>query len=255
MATELDIAAYATVPSVNVPQAVALGIALVSALPSAAPSAMPPAVTEKATALRSRVLALQSAWGTREGQVKGSAVNEDAREDRAWGALRKAVEASENLGATPRGVAAQEVRQKLFPEGLGFLRLRQTEQWAETERRLQRVEDEGLEMAIHKASGGPEFLNELVAAHVEYGKALNITQAAPGEADVNLRDALRDVRDAIAAYALQVVAWSQQANANVPPARNALRPIDEQRAAEASRNSGTKVPEPTVTPQTPVPAV
>jgi hypothetical protein len=94
------------------------------------------------------------------------------------------------------------------------------------------------------------------AAHEEYGAALDITQPADQQTAVSLQDALAKQRDALAAYAQQIVAWGNQAEANEASARAALQPIDQARAEEAARASSTKTPsEPDVTPETPVPTV
>lgn len=73
--------------------------------------------------------------------------------------------------------------------------------------------------------------------------------------EVNLLDELTQLRQAIASYALQVVAWSSQTAENVAAATSALRPIDEQRSADAHRNSGSKEPDPDVSPEMNVPPV
>jgi hypothetical protein len=108
---------------------------------------------------------------------------------------------------------------------------------------------------LNRAVGGSEFLDELLDAHAEYGRALNITSPKGVEATVNLTDALRDLRTAILGYSLQVVAWSQSGDAAAAACAGALLAIDRERASDAQRQSGKDVPEPDVSPETPVPQV
>lgn len=143
----------------------------------------------------------------------------------------------------------------LFSKGLAFLNKRYPEQWAETEQRLQSVDKNALGPTINEAVGGPEYLDELLAAHAEYGRALNITSPKGVEATVNLTDALRVLRAAILGYTLQVVAWSQSGDDAAAACAGALLAIDRERASDAQRQSGKQVPEPDVSPETPVPEV
>ncbi len=248
----LDIADYVTVPGVNVKRGIALGISVVTAIPRGGSAP----VKDTGLRVRTSTVGLLQAWGVRQGRKSAGVHEADSRHDQAWGALRDGLKSAMALNKNPqRQQAAITVYDKLFSNGFAFLNYPFKEQWAESERLLQLIESAELEPAIDLACGGPDHMEELREAHEEYGVALNITEARDAEAEVNLRDELAQLRAAIADYALQVVAWSNQAAANVVPAAAALRPIDEQRAADARRSSGADEPDPDVSPETRVPPV
>ncbi len=196
---------------------------------------------------------LSSAWAQRRKPSTTSSIAEDLEEDRAWGRLRKAVDAAIGVRNPARDAAARRMKEVLFRDGLKFLSKPNHEQWAYTNSPLELIESENLTPLITLATGGSDHLDDLLAAHEEYGAALKITQAGEAEDAVNLLDELRLVRSAIGDYAFQVVAWSSHAAPNAKVARNALLPIDEARAREAERRSGRPVPEPEASPETPVP--
>ena len=148
-------------------------------------------------------------------------------------------------------------RRGSFPDGLTFLKLAYTAEWAESEKRLEQIDDGKLANELD-AVAGPEFLAELRLAHKAYGEALGVTKASPAAPQAPaLLEPLRTVQAALAGYALQLAAWAEADPAAVATVRKALRPLDDYRAAQA-RRGGADVPAPPepprpATPATPIP--
>ena len=262
--TDFDPSRYLRTPVVDVSGGVALSIAL---LASADPS-LEGAPAKAAKRLRTSVVALQSAWGQQRA-VAVPKVNPrpaDQRLDRAWGAVGRRLETVAELPETlPEAKQAATLYALLFPEGLTFLALPFEKQWAESEQRLKQI-DEGSNAKVLAALVGDFVVAELRAAHAEYGRVLGITAAkAPETTTPALTEPLRAVTQAIAAYALQVVAAGQSDPELMPAVRKALRPIDDIRAAQARRAAAGEAPEvpddavvpppSKVNPSTPVPEV
>jgi hypothetical protein len=249
--TTLEVSNYVTLPSFDVRGGFALGVALLIAVPASAPEV----VKDAARGVRTSVVALQEGWSARSSEQPLESKPADQRVDKAWGALRASLAAAQSLTGTAREVAATLVLDFVLPDGLGFLNLRFPREWAESERRLQMVATPEWEERIRLATGGPEFLDELRAAHAHYGQVLGITgPAAPAE-EVNLTERLRELRAAIKRYALQVVAWSSQDGVDSSVAGAALLPIDAARGAETRRPSSVAPEVPELTPDAPVPAI
>jgi len=123
--------------------------------------------------------------------------------------------------------------------GLAFLRLPYEQQWAQSEQRLRQLADDELGNAVESLVG--DFvLAELREAHAEYGRVLGITDAKAGAPVApNMLEQLRAVQQAIASYALQLVAAAHADTELVASVRKALRPLDELRQAQAqARRAG-----------------
>lgn len=245
----IQLAEYATLPVLDVRRGFALGVAMVTAIPQNAPEA----VKVSGRRVHAATTALKADWATREATETANRRPADLRNDRAWSAFAGALDSAATLASTPRGQVAAELQPLLFANGLTFTQLPFEKQWAESARLLALIEGEGLEAKITRAVGGPEYLTELRASHTEYGAALNITEPAERQAEVNLSDALGKLRDSLNLHLSQLVAWGNQAPESESLARAALDPIDQARARESARATGHKPPEPEVTPESPVP--
>jgi hypothetical protein len=106
---------------------------------------------------------------------------------------------------------------------------------AQSERRLQIIEAEGLRGDLDQV-----FIDELIAAHAAYGEALGITKAAEEATEAeSLVEPLRVLTQTIVAYALQVIAFAALSAENGAQARRALQPIDAFREAASLRGSGS----------------
>lgn len=263
VAIELDPSRYLRAPVVDVPGAVALGIALLSSTERS----LSGAPAKSAKQLRSRVVALQAAWGEQQAAPSATSVDPrpaDQRLDRAWGAVGRRLESLAELPeSVPEARLAAALHARLFPEGLAFLALPFEKQWAESERRLARIDADPEAKKLGSLVG--EFvLVELREAHAAYGRVLGITAAKVEPAPrALLAEPLRAVTQSIASYALQVVAAAHAEPSLAPAARKALRPIDDLRAAQARRTAagepkviagdGTGPSPAGVSPTTPVP--
>lgn len=268
----LDLSLYVTAPRLSVPSAVALGIALLSAAPRPAPQA----VRRAATRMRGAVLELQQEWRRQiaAGQMTLTTPREaDTRLDRAVRAMSMRIEALTLLPtvADPDVGVAQQVHARLFPDGLRFLTLPYSQQWAFCDRLLATLGDDEQLAADVERIVGETTLDEVHAAQKAYGEVLGITSARESVDSVSLTAPLDAVRNAIVAYALQVIAMQSDDHSRLSAARKALAPIDEMRAAQAAQGrprteDGPETLAPptpanpsdaggTVTPDTPVPVV
>ncbi|HEU4534299.1 MAG TPA: hypothetical protein VFS00_09285, partial [Polyangiaceae bacterium] len=124
----------------------------------------------------------------------------------------------------------------LFPDGLGFLKLPYVIEHTESERRLDLIEAEGLAGDLRELVGA-SFVDELGAAHAEYGSALGITAALDAPAPTRVADSLREMQGALRSYVLQVLAHAESGDDALEAVRAALRPIDAMRAAIGRRSS------------------
>jgi hypothetical protein len=244
---DFDPTTYARAPKLDVAGAVTLAVQLLTNLPKT-----PPAPVKKAAQiLRKRTVTLQSVWKERD-RIAGP---EDPRPidvmaDGAMGRLHGRLRDYAGLPADrfPLAPRAQEILDTLFPKGLAFLTTDFASQWSETEKKLQRIDEEGLAKDLDQIAG-PEFLAEVRRIHKLYGEAIGATRAR-GKAEVpSLVKPLRDVSSAITGYAIQLVAVLMDASADDAKrtaARAALVPLDTYRAAVArreARRSGEATPE------------
>ncbi|MBI3182025.1 MAG: hypothetical protein HYZ28_07755 [Myxococcales bacterium] len=248
---EFDPTPYMRPPVLGVADAVSLSVALLTAMPKNAG----PGPRSEAKKLRKGALELQEAWGARE----ASAAGEDPRPadtavDRAWSWLHDRLAPCSALPKErhPRAARAQELLTKLFPDGLKFLTLTFTTEWAESKRRLDLIDKEHLETDLN-ALAGPEYLSEVKLAHKRYGEVLKITKP-DGNTTVNLAKHLKEVTRVVPDYALQVIAEAKRSEITMAQAADALRPIDLFRANAASRAAGAEKPL-SSTPTTPIPEV
>lgn len=244
MANAIDMTPYLSAPIVDVAGGVALGVALLTAVPKKAPAP----VLHAAKALHARTTALQKAWAASY-VPNGSTINRrdaDHRMDVAWSSLFGRLETYAALPADsyPRAAEAASLSSMVFPEGLRFLKLPYAREWAESHRLLALIHDKKLESKLHSLVG-EDFVNEVKAAHKNYGQALSITEARPTPADVaGVQEPLRDLQAAVSDYAMQVVAAANDSPAFVESARAALGPIDQLRAA-AARSASPAPAQPT----------
>jgi hypothetical protein len=251
MPTDFDPTPYVRPPVVDVPAAVGLSVALLKAMPSPCTAE----VRKSARRLRAATLALQQTWAQSDEKApRPDARPADVALDNAWSALFGRLESYARLPAeqAPRAERASGLLDTIFPEGLSFLKLPYTSEWAESEKRLTKIDQQKLGPAVDELAGA-DFLTVLRAAHATYGEALGMTKARPVTAvPVGTAESLREVTRAIASYTLKLCAMADD-DASTVAVRQALRPLDEYRSNTARRlakNSG----EPP-TPDAPLPEV
>lgn len=178
----------------------------------------------------------------------------DAEEDNAVGAAHDFLAAWARLPeSVPQAVAARQVLRVLFPSGLGFLRSEYAVEWAEVQRRIDRLKSEGLDTVLAKLGGQP-FLDHLLATHAAYGKALGITEKSTtsSTADPQILDALRELQAALRRYIIKAVAHVE---ADDPESEALVTRLLSPIAEYESRLAGPKPGEPApADPAAPAPA-
>lgn len=233
--TDFDPTPYVHAPTVDAPGALALAHALLSATPKGAT----PEVKRATAKLKSSVAALADVT-TATPADKPNRRAADSAIDNAWGATHGRLVAYARLPESeyPKAARAQELVDRLFPDGLAFLQLPHKSEWTESDKRLRVIKDEKLRADVD-ALVGKEFLAEVERTHAIYGEVLGITKAAGETSDVRVLEPLRAVRRAIADYALKVAAMADLEDAaSVKLVKAALKPIDDQRVETASRKRG-----------------
>lgn len=235
-------------PYIRAPRfAVDTGLSLTKMLLQNVPKKPSAGVVMGAQLLAASITTLEAAWQA-QGQphpVRNARVA-DTRLDRAWGAVHDRLYAWSIFPPDdPDHVSSKAIGERLFPTGLDFLALQFLAEHAQSELRIKIIEAEGLRAALDHLVG-EVFMDELLAAHAAYGDALGITKATSGAAKSAplLDEPLRALAQSVVAYSLQIVAFAALKPENVEPARQALRPIDEYRAAVSRRASGASKDEP-----------
>ncbi len=177
--------------------------------------------------------------------------------DNAAGALDQFLEAWTRLPETlPEAQLAAAVRQALFPDGTAFLKLAFDEEWAQIDRRLALLKQQGLDKQIARL-GGAAFVQHLEQAHAAYGKALGLTSvpATPAET-VALRDPLLAFLAALRLYVIKVAAYRDDDKPEtIAVTERLLRPLTSW-TSRATKPSGDSEPGPSEpeSPNPPAPA-
>jgi len=256
MSDDFDPTPYVRPPLLDVASGVALATSLLHAVPKDAPKPM----RKAAQKVRKTTVAIQEAWA--KSDASGAPPDRrkaDIRIDNAWGIFLDRLEAYASLPVEhfPKAARARVLIDAISPER-SWLKLTYEAQWAESDRRLKKIDDEGL-AADADALAGPEFLSEVQSAHKAYGLALGITKPREAAPEVNLLEPLRALGRAIGRYGLVVAGLVDEDPESLAMVKKALRPIDEFREAQARRNrAGSSAAEekpPVATPTTPLPEV
>lgn len=238
MSDDFDPSSYARAPKLDVPSAVALGIKLLAAMPKNTSAA----VKKAAKALRAKVVVLQSVWKERDRiQKQPDPRPIDIQADHAMSRLMGRIEDYASLPADrfPLASRAQGILVTLFPSGLSFLKSDYASQWAETQKRIERIDEESLAADIDTIAG-VEFLAEVRRVHKLYGEAIGVTKQRSASPVPSLAVPLRDVGTAMTLYALQLVSvcLDEEASSDArAAAQEALKPFDDARAVAARRES------------------
>jgi len=247
-------APYVTAPQMNVASGIALAIALLNSTPEGLGQPVQIATRQ----LRGATEHIQTLWAKQVPRSTNDARPFDNGSDVSWGALidRIAAQAALPHERHPRAPVAAELLTTLELHDRLWLNLQYNEQWAQAQRRLQRIDTMDLRATIQEIAG-EGFLTEVEFAHKAYGDALGITAQHPQvEDNVALVEPLRALAAAVAGYGLQLAAQYHNADAETRQAIvRALRPIDEHRARYARGGSSPAVPTPPAAPTPPaVPA-
>lgn len=250
MVDDLDPLSYLRLPRLDVANAISLGKMLLAVVPKDTSST----AKKAAKRMHASVEALEGAWRQR---VRLEELSDprpvDRKLDVCWSALHERIAAWEALDEhADKQARASEVVKLLFPDGLAFLKLPYVAEHAESQRRLDVIEERKLGATID-ALAGKEFRLAVQDAHEAYGEALGITKAGVEQPDAPaLDEPLRKLTAAIAAYNVQLLAHAEDDASVVASVRRALRPVDKFREAQGRRGSG--VPADAPPPESPTPA-
>lgn len=225
----LETTAYMRPPRVGV----ASGLSLSKMLLTRVPKKPGPGVIWAAKALATKIVATEAAWRAQGQGQTASARPADTRVDRAWAAVNSRLSDYELFPADdPDRIRAAELKARLFPTGLDFLQLAWVQEHAQSERRLQIIEEERMRPDLDRLIDAV-FVTELHDAHEDYGVALGITEPREAAPKVSMVEPLRELVQAIGDYTLQVLAFARFQPGNEAAARRALAPIDMFREAAA----------------------
>ncbi|HEU4406749.1 MAG TPA: hypothetical protein VFS43_15895 [Polyangiaceae bacterium] len=139
-----------------------------------------------------------------------AAAEADLWVDTAWGAFHGVLKGWARLPARGGPGEAQSARagvllRGLFSDGLRFLKLPHDQEWAETQRRLDRVDEP--DFAAHvEALGAEPFVDAIKRAFEAYGEALRAGKAR-AEAPAKVREPLARFVAALRSYALNVTTY------------------------------------------------
>ncbi len=180
----------------------------------------------------------------------------DALVDLRWTNVYRRIEAYATLPVEryPDAGVAKALLGNLFRNGRSFLNLPYADEWAESERLLTRIVDEGLEDALDRIVG-PAFLFELRLAHAEYGAVLGTVTARAIEPKVNRAGPLDRCMVAINEYAFLVCAEVIAKKRSASSAAAALEPIVAFKDAQVGRRAPPEEPPAPASGHEPLPAV
>ena len=140
----------------------------------------------------------------------------DVRLDSAWGALDLATGAWARIPSdADASTAARKLREILFGHGLKFTLEPWELEWAESDLRLRRMQEDDVQQALAQLPGLAPFVAALKRAQTDYGPAIGLTvpgQVAP--TPPSLREPLANLSAAIRSYVLQVTAHGDAAHSD-----------------------------------------
>lgn len=213
----IDPAPYARPPRI----AADSGLSLAKMLLMAVPRKPGAGVLMGAKLLAASVTELEAVWNAQgKPQPVRNARPADRRVDRAWGAVHaRLITWSIFPADDPDRQSSEALAERLFPTGLDFLKLAFPAEHAQSERRMQIIEAEGLGPELDRLVGKP-FMGELYEAHAAYGEALGITKPVePAPAKELVVEPLRKLGEAIVAYSSQIIAFAALSADNLAQAR------------------------------------
>lgn len=237
MSNELVSPRYFQLPPLDAPGTVAMATSTLASAPKAAP----PAVKKALKKVVSTLAEMKEVLAGEPIAMPDVSRAADLSLDRSWGGLSGRISSYTFLPEDryPKVSTANELMRTLFPDGLSFLKLPYRQEWAESERRLERIEMMGLEAKIHEVAGR-DHLEEVRRAHLVYGEVLGITRPNPLAQAPERAEKLRALRKALNHYVLNLLACLDEEDPETEEmVRRALQPIDEFRAAAPGRRSAS----------------
>lgn len=204
--SNLEYAAYLRRPRMSAENILALAIRLLQSAPKE--QLQEPALGSL-KALHEAAETLQATLRARHTAASGSLRPYDRRFDGAWAALYARLQAWTRLLDHPNAPRAQALIERLFPEGLAFLRHSYDEEWVHSRTLLGLIESEALEDELAQLAG-VEFLPLIRVAHEELGKQLGLEDDGEQDEDEAVNAAMlgahvRAMAQAIATYGRRMV--------------------------------------------------
>jgi hypothetical protein len=230
MARSYDAADIVQLPKLSASGAIALGASLIT---TAKAETLAGSVEKAFSRLKKTHAALRQAAqgrlvpGVAEDSPDIRAADRDL--DAAWSATYDWATGWAKLpgkGNAPRAALARTLLQALFADGLKFTQLRYKLEWAESQTRLDVIEQEHLDESFD-ALGGGAFLDALKAAHKVYGDLLGLTKTTAPEAPAgDVRQPLDAFHAALRTYVVAVTASADEDDADsVEVAQKLLAPL------------------------------
>lgn len=177
-----------------------------------------------------------------EGDGGEKAADVDRQVDTNWGALHSFLQGWARLSTPGEGADKAErarlLLDGLFAEGLRFLKLPYKIEWAETQKKLDRLEKP--DYAEHvKALGAGPFVAAIRESFEAYGVALKLTERrAEARAQIKVREPLDKFVTALRAYVLHVTTYAStggEGSAEEALAAALLEPLASWRARGGDR--------------------
>jgi len=224
------------------------GILLAIRLLNSKPVDLDEAEKRALRSVRKTVLETQSVGKARARLRPENLKDEDERFDERWGALYSHLEGWARLENDPRGELARALLATLFPDGLVFLTRSYGDEWVQSQERLQRIEEEGLEEDLVSLVH-PELLREVRKAHDALGDGLGVgDEPLPPLESRAMLDALRKLSLAISDYARVLAGRVERGDAESERRfLQAMAPLEVHRATRG-RGSGEDEVDPSVPP-------
>jgi hypothetical protein len=243
---DLDIASYGSPLRLNARHGLVLARQLVVSAPEGLTGRPRAALTKVETASAGVIQVL----GRRERGSPGGLRPVILELDSAYGALHGRLASAARLPAVAGdlGARARAILGAILPDGTAFLVCDVRTKFAESQRRIEMIEEDALEREIGLVAGAP-FFAELKRTHAALAEAIGagVTPVRFERAELQL--AVRRLTDAIAHYCLQLAALVDPDDPRSLAAfRAAVTPIDRFRADRGTSAGDDDEPE---TPETP----
>lgn len=200
-----------TLPRYSAAGAIALGTAVQSVITEVG-DALPASCQPAAKKCNDRLADLRKSFGARVGG--GTASEElvalDVELDASWAAFSGLVGAFlrapfDGDAASARD-AARRLQSAIFTDGLRFIQLPYKLEWAESQVRLDLLDEPGLATDV-EAIGGAPFIALVRVKHKAYGDAQGLSKEAPAALDTaDVRSRLDQFSSALRAYVVKVSA-------------------------------------------------
>jgi len=233
-------------PALDALAARTLGSAVLAA---AAGKTLPGPIAEAVAEVQAAVEALKAVAVQRLPNSDPLARAADITLDAAWSALSGLLGAWSRVPDHDHAQMAATLREQLFPDGLRFTHLPFRLEWAESDTRLQMIDERGFAAQIEQL-GGTIALTQIRQAHAHYGDVLSVT-AQPDNPGLGLREAKNAVMKALRLFVVRVMASVRpQDPASADLASSLLAPIETWEHTAPAKPAAA----PTATPPAPTPA-